>query len=102
MAVIASPALFVQEMTYAVWLLMVSELEPDTAPEASAGIVCHSTPFLVMVQEFTLVAFHDIVVESPCDTLLEEEFIEAVGAGIGVGVGVGVNLHAPPVQLRTV
>lgn len=59
------PALFVQEITYVVCVVTVSVEEPDTTPEEFAVRVRQVAPFLVMVQAFTSVAFHDTVVVPP-------------------------------------
>lgn len=69
---------------------MVSVVEPDNAPKASAGSVCHGAPFFVITQELTLLALHDMVIASPAFTTPDDVFIEAVG---------GIGVHAPPVQL---
>lgn len=59
---------------------MVSGVEPETTREALAGSgPCHAAPFLVMVQEFTLVAFHDTVVVPPLTTRSGTAVIETVG-----------------------
>lgn len=74
--------LFIQVITYVVWDVMVSVAEPETVREASAGrLFLHGgeTPFLVMVQEFTFVAFHDTVVVPPLLTRLGTALIKAAG-----------------------
>lgn len=59
--------------------MIVSGTEPEMLREAPAVKVCHGTPFLVMVMEFTLVALHDTVVEPPLSTRFGLALIETVG-----------------------
>ena len=60
-------------------MVTVSVVEPERAREASAISVSHAVTFLVMVQEFTLVALHEMVVAAPLATRSGAAPIETVG-----------------------
>lgn len=66
-------------------------------PEGLPEKVCHGAPFLVTVQEFTLVTVAAIVVEPPETTRSGEDVIETVGTST-VTVAI-FELAVPPVPM---
>ena len=65
---------------------MVSPVEPEREPEKPAVRDLQRTPFLVMVQELTLVALQEMVTVAPERTRLGEALMETVGGGETVTV----------------
>lgn len=79
--------------------MIVSGAEPEMLREAPAVKVCHGTPFLVMVMEFTFVALHEMVIVSPLTTRSGDALIETVGTRTVTVAMFELAVPAVPTQL---